>query len=98
MLYHADAGHAPGSPTGIVTDLRTVDIRGAVLSALDRAAFAVATAAGSRDAGNDKEGAEPLLADASRTGVSIAILAVRILGASQLRCARLCRGGLAAAV
>jgi hypothetical protein len=61
------------------------------------AAFAVATTGRPRDAGDDKEGAEPLLADASRAGVSIPILAVRILDTGHLRHGLLSRSGRASA-
>jgi hypothetical protein len=97
MPHHTDTALAPGSPAGVVTGLRTVDIRDAAPSTLDRAAFAVATAGGSRDAAHDEEGAEPVLARRSRTRVSIPILAVRILGAGHLRHSPLSRGGRAAA-
>jgi hypothetical protein len=84
MPHHTDTALAPGTPARVVTGHRTVDISGAVPSTVDRAAFAVATAGGSRDAAHDEEGTEPLLARRSRTGVSIPILAVRILDAGHL--------------
>jgi hypothetical protein len=97
MPYHAGAGHAPGPPAGITTGLHTVGVRRATPSPPGCAALAVATAGRPLDARDNEERAESLLAESSRTGVSIPILAIRILGAGHLRYARLRRGGLAAA-
>ena len=97
MPYHTDAALAPGSPAGVVMGRRTVDIRDAASNALNRAAFAVATAGGSRDAAHDEEGAEPVLARRSRTGISIPVQAVRILDTSHLLRELLSRGGTSAA-
>jgi len=97
MPYHAGASHAPGSPAGITTGLHTVGVRRATSGSLCGAALAVATAGRPLDTRDDEERAEPLLAEPSRTGVSIPILAIRILGAGHLRCTRLRRRRLAAA-
>ena len=95
--YRTGARQARGFPAGITTGLHTVGVRRATSGSLCGAALAVATAGRPLDTRDDEERAEPLLAEPSRTGVSIPILAIRILGAGHLRCTRLRRRRLAAA-
>ena len=85
-----------GSLAGIATRLPAVGVRGTTSRPSDRAALAVATAHGPRDATDDEEGAEPINARRSGTRLSISVATVRILGAGHLRRARLRRGGLVA--
>jgi hypothetical protein len=97
MPYQTGAGHAPGSPAGIITRLLTVGVRCATSGPPGGAALTIGTAGRPGDARDDEERAEPFLAEPSRTGVSIPILAIRILGTGHLPRVCLRCGGLAAA-